>query len=58
MNEIDLGIARHHAERELHDELFREAVQREKALLRTRKNTSFWQRLISKLPFTITWKKP
>lgn len=45
------------ARRELRDEQHRAAVERRKAQLREQKNKSLWQRLIDKLPFTITWKR-
>lgn len=42
------------AERRFAKELFDAAVKRQVEALRARKNQSLWQRLIDKLPFTIT----
>lgn len=47
----------HAAQREFQRELFNRRVQEEVERLRTRHDRSLWQRLLDKLPFTITWKK-
>ena len=44
------------AHEELAQESFRAAVDAEKTRLRAVRNRSLWQRLIDKLPFTITRK--
>jgi len=45
------------AEAELKEEQFREAVVAYKQQLRNRPEQTLWQRLVSKLPFTITIKR-
>lgn len=43
--------------RELFGELFDAAVEAERARLRAQSNQSLWQRLLDKLPFTITIRR-
>jgi hypothetical protein len=45
------------AEAEFRREQFREAVDAYKQQLRNRPKQTLWQRLVSKLPFTITIKR-
>lgn len=51
---MSLNHIRHLAREELRREEERRAIEAEKARLRAQSKLSFWQRLISKLPFTIT----
>lgn len=44
------------AREQFRKELFDDAVKREVELLRRQENRSLWQRLLGKLPFTITWR--
>ncbi len=57
MDDSILRQAKAAAHEELAQEQFRHLVDLEKARLRARRNRSLWQRLLDKLPFTITWKK-
>lgn len=43
---------------EISREDFRHRVDQEKARILRERNQSLWQRLINKLPFTITRRKP
>jgi hypothetical protein len=57
MQKIDLADVRAQAEYELRCEQKRALIEAEKARLRAQPQTSLWQRLISKLPFTITLER-
>lgn len=58
--DIDIDMIRQIAQQELFDEHWRAAINREKQRITALRNQSLWQRLLSKLPFTITIerKKP
>jgi hypothetical protein len=51
--ELNLDLVRAQAREEYRAESMRIAVNAEKARLRAQPQKSFWQRLTSKLPFTI-----
>lgn len=44
------------AREQFRKELFDDAVKQEVERLRRQENRSLWQRLLDKLPFTITWR--
>lgn len=52
---LDHGIVRQRALKELQDEAFRAAVDAEKVRIRTRR--PLWQKALDLLPFTITIKR-
>lgn len=60
MNEFDHPKEYHdvvqEARRQFHAELFAERVREEVDLMRKQAGRSLWQRLLDKLPFTITRK--
>ena len=53
-----LTSAKAKALEELVAEEFRKLVDEEKARILSKRNQSLWQRLINKLPFTVTRRKP
>ena len=53
MNQLNLSNVRARAMSEFQEESIRLAIDAEKARLRAQPKTSLWQRLTSKLPFTI-----
>ncbi|HEX8924923.1 MAG TPA: hypothetical protein VF786_03985 [Terriglobales bacterium] len=54
---VDMSSVKEQAEREIHEEARRVAVEREKARIRAKQGMSLWQRLIEKLPYTIERKR-